>query len=247
MRKINLRLIVFILSLTSCKAQNSYQSAGLVLHKTRTFDTISNSFVLPKYFKDFKIWYKDSVLIQEANHLSIRTDPYNNETWEFILDKYIFIDLKNKSFYEYGSFSDTATLIKSYFQDDSVHVEGGWNFYAYNQLVPNYNPEALPDTTIDGVAFKRFKRSRKFSTEEGEKESIFIGYLRCDKKGTIFQFDKAFSEKIGCPLIKYEAKIIPDMTWLKAEFEYVNENLTPTEQKIFAAWEKYAKKNPVKK
>ncbi len=247
MKNIHLKVLVFILSLTSCKAQNNYKNAGVVIHKTRTYDALSDSFVLPKYIKDFKVWHKDSLIIEEANHLSIHTDPYKNETWEFILDKYIFIDLRTKSFYEYSSFSDTATLLRKYIQDDTVHIDGGWNFYAYTQLVPDYNPENLPDTIINNISYKRFKRSRKVSTEDGEKTSIFIGYLRCDKKSSIFQFDKAFSEKMGCPLVMFESKIIPKTTWVKAQLEFASDKLTPEELKVFSAWEKYAKKNPVTK
>lgn len=247
MQNISIKILVFVLGLTSCKTQYAPNSMGLVIQKVRTYDSSTNSFILPKYFKDFKIWYKDSLVIEEANHLTISTDAFQNETWEFILDKYIFIDLRNMSFYEYNSFSDTATLLRQYTQDDSVHIDGGWNFYSYTPLVPDYNPETLTDTTMYGVTYNRFKRSRTILNDDCKKISVFIGYLRCDKKGSIFQFDKAFGEKMGCPLVMYEAKIIPDITWIKNELEFVADKLSPEELKVFATWEKFARKNQVTK
>ena len=138
-------------------------------------------------------------------------------------------------------------MIRKYTQADSIHVDGGWNFYTYTTLVPDSNLEDLPDTTINSISYRRFQSSKQISTNDGTKTSIFIGYLRCDKKGTIFQYDKAFSEKKECPLVMYEVKIIPNATWLKAEFEFTSDKLTPHELKVFSVWEKYARENPVKK
>jgi hypothetical protein len=194
-----------------------------------------------------KLWFKDSFIVEEANQLSIYTDPYKNETWEFTLGRYIFIDLRNKSFYEYNSFSDTASLLRKYTQEDSTHVDGGWNFYAYRNFMPVDGLEELTDTISDGITYKRIRSNRTFKTDKGPTQSELIGYLRCDKKGTIFTLDRAFSEKIGCPLTKAETKSFPQKFWFSIELEFASDKLTQAELKVFSIWEKYAKENPVKK
>lgn len=239
-------LFVTLFFLTCC-GQNPVFKCGIVYSKSQIFDTLTGQFALPKYFKDFKIWYKDSIVIEEANELSIYTDPYKNETWKYLLDRYIFIDLRSKSFYEYSSFSDTARLLKKYLQEDSVHVDGGWNFYAYRNFMPSDGLETLPDTIIKGIKYSRVIKRSEFKHKGEEFKSSLIGYLRCDQKGTIVTLDRAFSEKMGCPLTRVETRSTPEKFSFITELDFASKTLTKEELKVFSAWEKYAKENPAQK
>lgn len=64
----------------------------------------------------------------------------------------------------------------------------------------------------------------------------------------MFQSDKHISEIFGCPMIRLEA--VPTAKYPNAfatEIKFVADKLTEEELKVFAAWEKNAKENPVQK
>lgn len=227
-------------------AQKECTNCGLIISKLAFFDTISNKYVSAQaYWPDRKAWYKDSLVILEAPGLIIKSDTNSlRETRQVIIDHYTFIDLRTRSFYEYATFSDTAVLVEKYTQPDTVSGRVGWTFYAPRDIPFTEPPLNLTDTVIGGILYQRVQFINR---KEGVLNPVLIAYLQCDKKGTFFQIDRNFSEKRGCPIVKYEELPTPQNPVASAgEIVFVADSLSPAELKVFAAWERNAIKSPVR-
>lgn len=160
------------------------------------------------------------------------------------LGHYLFIDLKSKSFYQFTSFSDTANLIKKYTQADSIGISGGWNFYyPYDGLTRTEPVEQMADTAVSGILYQRYKVVKK---AKNEPDLVHVAYLRCDRKGTMFHYNKLFTAKIGCPMTRIDSYNVPaGKTSVSSEINFIRDSLTKEEERIFNAWRKYAEANPV--
>ena len=159
---------------------------------------------------------------------------------------YLFIDRTSKAFYNYSSFSDTATILDRYSQGDTAEIKGlgGWSFYKSHNLDIVGSPQQLSDTLVKGITYRRLGLNLK--AQFGQ--STVIGYLRCDKKGTMFQFDKDFGEKVGCPLVRIDYFPFPNApTGTSDELLFIRDSLTKEELKVFDAWKKNMNKYPIKK
>ncbi len=84
--------------------------------------------------KDIKVWYKDSLVILQSLLINIENENGIRKS-NVVVDHYIFLDLKTRSFYEYKNFSDTAKFTKKYTQPDSVLIPSCWSFYKYNKTI----------------------------------------------------------------------------------------------------------------
>lgn len=231
-----------VLAMLSCSGQNKCTNCGLVISKLKFLDTINHEYVSNQiYWPDHRIWYKDSLVIEEISGIYIKRDTSGQEQRAVEVLHYTFIDLRSRSFYEYITFSDTAKAIKQYIQPDSLGVPGGSVFYVALDVRVTEPVQNMTDTSIDGVAYQRVKFINN------AENVVKIGYLRCDKKGTLFQFFKAFSEKRGCPMVRFD-----DMPTVKypvsasGQVEFIANSLTSEELKVFAAWERNAKLSPIK-
>jgi hypothetical protein len=211
-----------------------------VIYNGQIFDTINSQVA---FSISSKIWYKDSLSIQEVPQTNFTEDEKGHKTREDFISHYVFIDPRTKSFYYYKNFSDTAKIIKKYSGTDSFFVHGGWNFYADKNIVDGGWPVPLSDTVINQVSYKRVKFKRSF----GQKEFNSIGYFRCDKKGTLFKMDKSYSEKLGCPMVKID-NFLPGRGQLAIsnEVDFLADTLSAKELKVFDAWEKNARENIIK-
>jgi hypothetical protein len=228
---------------TSCSAQKSCVNCGLVVIKARFFDSTSGRYIPIPQFRDKTMWYKDSIVIQEVSHIYQNEDIYHNITWKVLVDRYKYIDMRTKSIYEYYSFSDTAKLIKRCAPNDTICISECWVYRPKNDFMPNVPYINLPDTVINSVNYKRIKAIQLLDTEKGKVEFAIIGYLRCDKKDGIFLFSKDFSRKIGCQLTRFEENYTPSVYPAdNGEIDYLPRKLNDQELKVFAAWEKNAKK-----
>jgi hypothetical protein len=236
---------VFFQVLFSCHAQKNYLNRGIVLYKLRIFDNKTQEYIIPKYYRDRKLWYYDSLVIAEGHHVNINTDIYGNESWETFVDRYTFIDLKTRTFYEYSTFSDTARILDSYVQPDSGRVKGGWNFFDNTEILNRRTLEYLPDTTIHGISFKRVKSVSIIKIGNEDMESITTGYFRCDKKYSVFSLDKLLSKEAGCPLTRLENEGVSNVAGNYFEIEFLSETLSLFEVKVFKAWKRNALLNTV--
>lgn len=235
----------------SCSAQNTniHSGCGMIKYALKKFDKQRNEYIIDETFwQNPRIWYKDSLAIEEIKGLTIEEDTLGKETRTVGLMHFTFIDIPTRSLYEYTSFSDTARLIRKYTQPDSVIVPGGWTFYAPAKEYPGFDPpEILSDTSINGVAYKRRRIKYANPSSVGQKKQESIAYFRCDKKGKmLFSLLKNFSKEIGCPCVRIDH--LPDTAGffpVLQQVEFVSDELTAEELKVFNAWEKNAKNNPL--
>lgn len=237
--------------LTGCRQQKMLPESGHIIHSLKFYEPVYKDYIKqPIYWPDTKIWYKDSIIIQEITGLYISRDTKGQEVREIKSEFYIFIDLPSRSFYKYSTFTDTSKIVKKYTQPDSLKIEGGWNFYAPFELPKASPPQILADTIIDGVNYKRLSLFYYYKNRIDSIPRIVesMGYFRCDKSGTMFKLDITYSKKMGCPLVRLDYHLSEDeKIRSSSQVEFVRNTLTSEELKVFNAWEKNAKNNPVSK
>ena len=206
---------------------------------------LKKSMVLP----EFKLWRKDSSIIEEIKRTDHHTDTTGHTTIKTFLDHYTFVDLKTGSYYNYSSFSDTAKLLKIYSSADRAELIG-WDFTYYRgeKKTQITRPvEALPDTTIENILFKRYKIFFLNNNPTNPVELGVMGYARCNKRGTLFDYGISLGTVQACPITRMDYMVTKaDPLPLSFQTEFVSDTLSQEELKVFAAWEKYAKENPVK-
>ncbi len=224
----------------SCYTPRTSNLGGVVVLKTRHFDKVKGDYVAITQYPDQKMWYKDSMIIQEVYHL-YQDENINRATkWRAIIDRYKFIDLRRRKVYEYYTFSDTSKLIKKCLPSDTVCQRETWVLWTERHgFMQRGTQVSMTDTILNGVLYRRVKSVLYDNTEKGRIEFSTIGYFRCDLKNALLMFDQPFSRKIGCPLVRFEEvnnpPVYPDAY---GELEYLTRKLTEKELKVFAAWEK---------
>jgi hypothetical protein len=209
------------------------------------YDEETKEWIKPSLSHDLKIWYKDSLVIQESVTVQYWT-RYGKDTARVFVDHYSFLDLRNMSVYEYPSFSDTARLMRKYKLRPSENLGGGWSFFRSNV---NYFSEGylhMTDTIVENVQYKRVINKVSYNDTTGEVTRIKVGYFRCDKKGALFNLDKGFPGTHECPMVKFEFIVQPKQPWIRTEIDFIANNLSEKELSIFNVWERYARDHPVK-
>jgi len=225
----------------SCKSQNS-RHEYVVAFEAKFHDQETNLLKpQPLYWPDKKIWYRDSLIVEEITGLYIDRDSNGVENRSVSIHHYTFIDLPSKRFFDYSSFSDTAKLLKKYVQADSVPVMGGWNFY-YTQRVPRNLPVVpLTDTTIDNAKFKRCLLINEGIDEASSQK--YIALFSRDSKNFLFSFDTELSKQIGFPLTRLDLLAADGTVFLSTRISIQTRKFTDEENRVFEVWEKLSK-NP---
>jgi hypothetical protein len=240
-------LILLNVSFVSCTSGQlvvSDTSAGLIELNIQLYDTVGNQFSKPVLSIKDKVWYKDSIVIEEVHSIKIVSSSSQPATQEIILENYRFNDLRTRMVYEYKHFADSAKITRIYSLDDTTKIYGGWDFKFKRKLEYQGSPEGLSDTIIDQIGYKRVKLKSAIKYNP----FFMICYFRCDRKGTMFDIDPPLSKMIGCPLVKIITfSPIKQETPSSSEINFLSETLTKEELKIFDAWERNAKNNPVNK
>ncbi|HSU27902.1 MAG TPA: hypothetical protein VLJ68_05945 [Chitinophagaceae bacterium] len=198
-----------------------------------------------EYFPTIKIWFKDSVAIEEVTIMKSNTIDLKT-TFERIVDHYILIDLKTKSFYHYSSFSDTARILEKYKQDDSVQIRGngGWAFYHIPKLPLISEPEIIEDTIFDNTTFKRARALLK-SSNQGINTAIL--YFNKDIGKTLFQLDAELGKKMGYPLVRFDyIKNNNGSSSFSTEIKILSKTLNDSELRIFKEWERNISLYPIR-
>lgn len=240
-----MKLFTFLISLlvltTMCRPQKHIVS-GFLIQKIRELDSTTNEYTKPVLINDTKVWYYDNMSIMEITSVRI-VDSFGITSIKRPFQYYLFIDRNTKSFYHYTSLSDTARILYSYAQDDTVELRkaGGWRYYLKGYI--NFTDLTyLDDTSINGISYKRIKYLEHFRNQSWP----VIGYLRCDKKDTQFSYDEAVTKPIGCPMIKYEQLRSESNPFpSSAEIIFIRDRLTKQEESVFKAWKQNLKKFPV--
>jgi hypothetical protein len=227
----------------SCNAQRTYANSGVAVVKTRYFDTMTKQYVRANNDRDNFMWFKDSLVIQEVEHIYQNTDENNNVTWKIVVERYKFIDLRTKEIFEYRTFSDTAKVIKKCTQSDSSCIKECWKFWSEYDFMQIGKVSIMSDTMINGITYKRAKRWIYLISEKGETDESLYAYFRIDKPQGPIAFDNPFSKKIGYPMVKFEVIYTPQVySNSLAEIEYLPRKLTKHEIDIFTSWERNSKK-----
>lgn len=238
------KIIWMMFPFISCSHPSGLNKEGALQMQIRYYDNPNLSDAEEGVFSDLNIWFKNDFIIEEIKTTFINTDTLGITTKKVNTAYYLFMDRKTKSFYNYSSFNDTAKILDKYSQADTAEIRGlgGWSFYKDHDLNIAGTPEVIPDTVIDGITYKRVR----FNIRAKDSLSPVIGYMRCDKKGTMFQMDNNLSRKLGCPLVRTDFLASPENPIANsAEIVFLRDSLTKEEQKVFDAWKKNAKQNPV--
>lgn len=203
-----------------------------------------NKFKDPEAIHSHKIWYKDSIAIEEITSLSIHEDGDGVTTVSNIILFYRYSDLKTRNIYEYSSFNDTAAISANYSMDDTTMIVGGWNFMFDRKFNDKATYEIISDTAIHNVNYKRAKVLR------GTKKIPYVMtyYSRCDKKATVFNQNIFVSKITKCPVVKMQTYYpLKNGVSTISEVNFLADTLTEKEQKVFDAWQRNEIENPVKR
>ncbi len=242
-------LSIFISYFLSCSSQKANKkNCGLAIARTRMYSKTKNTYVIPDYFRDAKKWFRDSIVIIEGDSISIKTDVFGNETFQVLINRYVYIDLKKKIFYKYNTFTDTARIIKKYSLYDSGYIDDKWNLFDSTSEFTSQKYFQIPDTVINRIIYSRYRVNSDRKSGSGESyKNIETLYLRCDIKNFQLSYNKPLSFKTGCFVTRIE-NFQPELnTCIYYEINMIRETLTKEEHKIFDAWEKNARENPVSK
>src|SRR5215510_13402848 len=63
-----------------------------------------------RFTDTFKLWYRDSMAIEEIHRININTDTANVTTVSYTTLAYRFIDLRRNRWYDYNDLSPNSTL-----------------------------------------------------------------------------------------------------------------------------------------
>jgi hypothetical protein len=257
MNKILGYLFCFVL-ISSFSCINKYQQTkcGIVVYKIFVYNNFLKKYIQDELFvPEVKVWYRDSTVIMKVKGLTSTLKRATNREGTSALDSvmlmhFMYIDLKKMTFYKYLSFTDTAALIEKYTETQMDTVVNGvnWKFYKKSAFVMNADSmQILPDTIIDGNLNKRIQYIVKRS-DDSTKSYLMVFCFDCTKKGTIFSTSSDLSVLSGCPFVSSYTQISSNFpTGTASKIEFISDKLTNEEQKVFDAWERNARKYPVKK
>lgn len=228
----------------SCQSQPDFKEEGFIILDGRMYDSSSGQYTKEGFIPDMKIWHRGSLVIEEIKTIKTSMDD-GNFKYETPIAYYLLMDRDTKQFYHFSSFSDTARLLDQYKLADTSELKGsgGWAFYKDINIEIVGPRTYLRDTIIDGIFYKRIH----FNVKEGDFISPTVYYLRCDKKGSLFKFNKSLSKEFGCPIVRVDyLKTTENLTPSSSELVFVRNSLSKEENKVFDVWEKNIKEYPVK-
>jgi len=197
-------------------------------------------------------YYRDSLVIFPVHHFTFSSsDPKSLAGTDEIL-YVLFIDLRTLSFYEYPALSAQSKFTAKYMQADSTPIKYGWNFYSFAETRAFDSVHWITDTTISNLRYRRLQSSYTEDYRNSDytiQKRLHIVHLltSCAQQGSIFHMSRSLEKrsKAGCPFeISLDQCVSPRFT-LKVEVKYVRP-LTKEENRVFDAWEKNARLNPVK-
>jgi hypothetical protein len=237
-----LRILFISFIYLSCTSRLINAKSGVVDVSYQLYDTVGNQFKKSVHSFNQKVWFQDSLAIEEVGMYLSVTDTAGVTTQKTVTLFYRFNDLRTKSIYVYGSLSDTAEVLRRYKQSDSEHLAGGWQFNFKRDISKSGDLDAIADTIIDNVNYRRFvcKVNKPLPT------SYSITYFRCDLINLPISFDKGVSGEVGCPLVKvFSYSTDKKQTPYSTEINLIRPTLNEIEKKVFKVWEKYAFDHPL--
>ncbi|MBL7733523.1 MAG: hypothetical protein JNM88_20305, partial [Chitinophagaceae bacterium] len=136
-----------------------------------------------------------------------------------------------------------STLRRKYMLYDTVSVASGWGFKVNRRLSEGASIQFLPDTIVNG---KKYLHGI-FTRTTGGIEYNFDGWFLTSPKKTLFSLDQTSYRSTGVPMVGYHQYPL-GKRGLKAvmDVSFITDTLTAEEERIFAAWEQYAREHPVR-
>lgn len=244
-----------MLTIIACKTSSSVlnlTNMGKVVIQKRVPNRVSpNPAFVPIESVDDTLWFRNDFFIQQlratsASFINDKLISYSKYTLCYVL-----VDTKNQQYYEFSSFSDTAKIIRTYRNPDTVSGIHSTALRYYHKDTTFNVDKAIPlkDTLINNISFKRFMLYDSVEKNDYQQTlQIKIVYLDCRRKGR-FPFSSQsnyYQKQKGCPIVRKDI-IKPEVGgYFYYEYVLLNNSLTLHENKVFDAWEKYAKDHPLK-
>ena len=233
-------LILFLLIWkTSCKTKST--SDENVLYYNTTFYNIDGRVSL---MNKVKLWQKDSTVIQENYTIKTNT-THGVKTTKYIPLFCRYIDLKTRCFYDYLSFSDTATCYRTGKIDHLTREDNGYHFFWDHVYEISSSPTMLSDTTIKGQTYMRAKYYLK---DVDSTRVFFIGFFPVKQSYNFFSIEDKFSrQKNWFMKINHEYhQNRANFPSVISEVDFIENKFSEAETQVFNAWEEYARDHPVK-
>ena len=226
-----------------CAVNFKAPKGGEVVLYHRFYDSLNNNVSDPYFTNNDTIFFFDSLVVFKVKILCNISDIFQNQTYEYKLCKYTFLDLRTMIYYDYKSFNDTSILIRKYDLPPGKFVN--WGFHQYREFVPSSCKSfSLSDTLIEGVFFKRLSGTCVNPSDSLGMLSKYTYYMDCSKEGSIFHIDRAFDEKYPkCPALRFDFKTSKNKYTISTSYRFTNEKLTNEQRKIFKKWEYNASNN----
>src|SRR5687768_9146643 len=124
-----IQIFFIVIGFISCKPQKelAVSNSGIILMTTKHYNIETGQYDQEGIMPGFKIWYKDSSVIEEIKAVNIET-VNGVSTKKNPISHYVFINLRTRMFFVYKNFTDTAKIIDQYTQPDSMEIRGtgGW-------------------------------------------------------------------------------------------------------------------------
>ncbi len=226
--------IFFLLLLSRCAMvgqTNNHHEDAIIYLRTQFYDSTGKQ----QFVDTLKIWYKDSMAIEEIHSINLFTDTSGRSSTKYNTIAYRFIDLRNKIWIDFNDTAKNANIISMGPLPEVRFKDAGWCFYSEKVLEIQGHPEALGDTTIVGILYKKIRFSLK--GQDPEKEFL-IGYLQPETQSRMFSLEKSYSESINAVMKKLYnfKKANPTIPYASMEVDLVSKTLPYKIQTLFSSW-----------
>ncbi|GAA4331508.1 hypothetical protein GCM10023184_23440 [Flaviaesturariibacter amylovorans] len=207
---------------------------GTVVHKVWWFNPERKVIEPDSVSGELKYIYKDSFAV--ATVLRTQFDEVNNVRHvSFPVHKYVLIDMRQKTFYDFLNFSDTAQPVKVHNVDSLGRVEDGWKMFMNDTFMYTGSMIRLPDTTLNGTRFSRLKGYRLQQGPDGTASvGSIVAYYSCEKKGLPLQIDHGLGNRLGCPVLRMD--FVRNGYFRYSEYRYAEDSLSKMEEAVLDAW-----------
>lgn len=213
----------------------------------RLFDSLKGYYSPALYFNNKILIYKNYAIREFNTHYYEEDSLGKVVINKLLLTNYIFIDIKEKRFFEYPpKFSPKAKFYNTFIDNDSVPKSyAGYLFWTPSDSnrqirIPQTTYHQISDTIINAIRFKREHCFYPKNVQGVSYLSEWILYYRSDIKNSTLHFDFNFDKTKDNPVVMFEV-INAEQRQIR-EINYERLKLTRKERQVFKAWIRNAKK-----
>jgi len=187
---------------TATSISGKMRSSGATLSISNGSYLLSTVFLNQRgdtlYNIPLRVWYRDSMAIEEIVGTGSVTDENNVTTIEHPFQFCIYLDLRRDSVYDLSSLTDTARVLRRYPLPDSIMPGPGWAFFSKKQTPFDRAPHFFGDTTIDGKTWKLGYITYRIKFDRYQHR--VIGFFCCGEPYSPFSLEHGYYEQSGCRL-----------------------------------------------